>query len=404
MKENGWLSVKTLPLVLMGYSMLLVGCHDEQGGAQQGAGQHGTQKQQVDVVVVERKPVNVTATLPARTAPFLVAEIRPQVNGTILKREFEEGSIVKAGQSLYQIDPAIYQAAYDSAKANLASAKANAKVSQLTTVRYRSLLNTKSISQQEYDQQAALSDQAKAAVEVAQAQLDQAKINLDYTRVYSPITGRIGKSSVTEGALVTANQAAALAIVQQIDPIYVDMTQAANNYLTMQHQLETGILQRLDDKATVTLMIDNNQTYSHPGNLQFSDIKVNETTGTIALRALFENPGNTLLPGMFIRAELYEGTLAASIVIPQKALTRDAKGNATVMIVNPQGLVESRPVVANQTVGNGWLIDSGLEVGDKVIISALQKVQVGSPVDINSPQPNNNDPKNKAAQVVQSSK
>ncbi len=381
MKKNGWLSVKTLLLVLMGSSISLVGCNDKNSATMQAAA-HGKRSQPVDVLVIERKPVDIITTLPARTTPYLIAEIRPQVSGTILKREFAEGSIVKAGQSLYQIDPATYQAAYLSAKANLASAKANAKVSQLTTERYRSLVNTKSISQQEYDQQIALSDQARAAVAVAQAQLDQAKIDLDYTRVYSPITGRIGKSNVTEGALVTANQGTPLAIVQQVDPIYVDMTQAASNYMNMQQQLETGTLKRIKGKPTVSVFMDNGQAYSHSGKLQFSDITVNETTGSIALRALFDNPNNTLLPGMFLRTELYEGTLSAGIVVPQKALFRDAKGNASVMIVNQQGIVEARPVIANLTVKNGWLIESGLEVGDKVIITGLQKINVGDPVSI----------------------
>lgn len=381
MKKNRWLPGAAFTMLFAGGSILLAGCNDQGNSAAQAQ----PPAQTVEVLTVKTEPVNIVTVLPARTSAFHIAEIRPQVGGTILQREFVEGGNVESGQSLYLIDPAPYQAALDSAKGNLASAKASAEVNRLTVSRYKSLLGSRSISQQEYDMAVSTATQANAAVQVAESTLETARINLAYTRVYAPISGRIGKSNVTVGALVTANQATPLATVQQLDPIYVDMTQSAVEYLRMRQEIESGVLQQENGKAVVQLIMDNGKEYAHQGTLEFSDVSVNETTGSISLRAIFPNPENTLLPGMFVRASLHEGTIPNGILIPQKVLTRDTRGNAFVKIVNKEGVVETRQVNATRTIGTNWLIESGLSVGDQVITLGLLRVGDGQPVQVAQP-------------------
>ncbi|MGR7396513.1 efflux RND transporter periplasmic adaptor subunit [Klebsiella aerogenes] len=348
-------------------ALLLTGC--DNSGDQQAQ----PQAPQVSVHVVHSEPLSVTTELPGRTSAFRVAEVRPQVSGIILKRNFVEGSDIKAGESLYQIDPATYQAAWNSAKGDEAKAEAAAAIAHLTVKRYVPLLGTQYISQQEYDQAVATARQADADVVAAKAAVENARINLAYTKVPSPIDGRIGKSSVTEGALVTNGQADAMATVQQLDPIYVDVTESSNDFM----RLKQESLQRGDDSKSVQLIMENGQPYSLKGSLQFSDVTVDESTGSITLRAVFPNPQHTLLPGMFVRARIDEGVNPQAILVPQQGVTRTPRGDATVLIVNAQNQVENREVTAAQAIGNKWLITSGLQNGDKVIVSGLQKVRPG---------------------------
>ena len=346
---------------------LLTGC-DGQENPQQHA-----QAPQVSVHIVKSAPLAVTTELPGRTDAYRVAEVRPQVSGIILHRNFTEGSDVKAGESLYQIDPATYQAAYDNAKGELVKAQAAANIAHLTVKRYVPLVGTQYVSKQEYDQAVATAQQADASVVAAKAGVESARINLAYTKVTSPINGRIGKSSVTEGALVTNGQATALATVQQLDPIYVDVTQSSSDFMRLKQQtsLQKG------DTSSVELLMENGQPYPLKGTLQFSDVTVDESTGSITLRALFPNPQHMLLPGMFVRARIDEGTQPDAILVPQQGVTRTPRGDATVLVVNEKNQVESRTVVAPQAIGDRWLITEGLKNGDRVIISGLQQVRPG---------------------------
>lgn len=346
---------------------LLTGC-DGQENPQQHA-----QAPQVSVHIVKSAPLAVTTELPGRTDAYRVAEVRPQVFGIILHRNFTEGSDVKAGESLYQIDPATYQAAYDNAKGELVKAQAAANIAHLTVKRYVPLVGTQYVSKQEYDQAVATAQQADASVVAAKAGVESARINLAYTKVTSPINGRIGKSSVTEGALVTNGQSTALATVQQLDPIYVDVTQSSSDFMRLKQQtsLQKG------DTSSVELLMENGQPYPLKGTLQFSDVTVDESTGSITLRALFPNPQHMLLPGMFVRARIDEGTQPDAILVPQQGVTRTPRGDATVLVVNDKNQVESRTVVAPQAIGDRWLITEGLKNGDRVIISGLQKVRPG---------------------------
>ena len=346
---------------------LLTGC-DGQENPQQNA-----QAPQVSVHIVKSAPLAVTTELPGRTDAYRVAEVRPQVSGIILHRNFTEGSDVKAGESLYQIDPATYQAAYDNAKGEQVKAQAAANIAHLTVKRYLPLVGTQYVSKQEYDQAVATAQQADASVVAAKAGVESARINLAYTKVTSPINGRIGKSSVTEGALVTNGQSTALATVQQLDPIYVDVTQSSSDFMRLKQQtsLQKG------DTSSVELLMENGQPYPLKGTLQFSDVTVDESTGSITLRALFPNPQHMLLPGMFVRARIDEGTQPDAILVPQQGVTRTPRGDATVLVVNDKNQVESRTVVAPQAIGDRWLITEGLKNGDRVIISGLQKVRPG---------------------------
>lgn len=374
MNKNRGLAPLAAAVMLTG-SFLLTGCDDNK--SQQAAQQ---QPPEVGVVTLKNEPLKITTELPGRTSAFRVAEVRPQVSGIILKRNFEEGTDIKAGVSLYQIDPATYQAAYDSAKGDLAQAQANAHVAQLTIKRYKPLLGTKYISQQDYDTAAATAAQTAAAVQAAQANVETARINLAYTKVTSPISGRIGKSSVTEGALVSSGQTTALATVQQLDPMYVDVTQSSDDFLRLRAELESGQLKQNDGKANVTLLMQNGNAYTQPGTLEFSDVTVDETTGSITLRAIFPNPDHRLLPGMFVRARLDEGTNPTALLVPQQGVTRTPTGQATAMVVGADNKVEVRNITANQAFGDKWLVTDGLKEGDRVITVGLQRAKPGAQV------------------------
>lgn len=377
MNKNRGLTPLAAVLMLSG-SLVLAGCNDKESS--QGAQQQ--QAPEVGIVTLKTAPLNITTELPGRTTAFRVAEVRPQVSGIILKRNFVEGSDIQAGTSLYQIDPATYQASYNSAKGDLAKAEANAQIARVTLNRYKPLLGTNYISKQDYDQAQADASSADASVLAAKAAVETARINLAYTKVTSPISGRIGKSSVTEGALVTSGQTNALATVQQLDPIYVDVTQSSTDFLRLQQEMAAGSLKQQNGKAKVTLLMENGSQYKQEGTLEFSDVTVDETTGSITLRAVFPNPDHILLPGMFVRARLDEGVNENALLVPQQGITRNPRGEATAMVVGAGDKVENRTLKTSQAIGDKWLVTEGLKAGDRVIVTGLQKVKPGAQVKV----------------------
>lgn len=320
---------------------------------------------EVAVITMQPERVAITTELPGRTAPFLVAEIRPQVNGIIQKRLFTEGSEIKAGQELYQIDPAPFQAAVDKAEANLPALKFRAN-------RYKEALVDKAVSQQDFDD-------ADAALKQAKAELKTARINLDYTHIVSPITGRIGASTVTEGAIVTAYQPKVLATVQQLNPIYVDIPESTTELLRFRRHLKAG---RLDyDEANqnkVKLTLADGTPYPEEGTLQFKDITVDPTTGSVILRAVFQNPEGILLPGMFVRAVITEGVDEQALLVPQQGVARNSKGDPLALIVDSEEKVQQRMLTLDRAIGDKWLVLSGLEPGDRVIVEGVLKVRPGT--------------------------
>lgn len=358
-------------------SLTLNGC----GNKKNAGGPPPSGPPEVGVVAVKTERVALTTELPGRTSPYLIAEVRPQVGGIIQKRLFTEGSDVKAGQALYQIDPASYKAAYASAKAAEARAEANLIPAQLKEQRFRDLVKIKAVSQQDYDDAYAALKQAEADVASAKAAVETARINLAYTSVKSPISGRIGRSTVTDGALVTASQSAALATVQQFGSMYVDVTQSSADLLKLKQNLASGLLRNSGSaQARVKLLLEDGSAYPLSGTLKFSEVTVDQSTGSITLRAIFPNPKNTLLPGMFVRAILEEGVSEQAILVPQRGVTRDPKGNAMVMVVGTEDKVEPRPIKVVRTVGDSWLVSDGLKVGDRVILEGLQKARPGTAV------------------------
>ncbi|NJA87665.1 efflux RND transporter periplasmic adaptor subunit [Rhodocyclus tenuis] len=336
---------------------------------------------EVGVLKIEAEPLRLTTELAGRTVPYLVSEVRPQVGGIIQTRLFTEGGEVKAGQPLYQINPNTYQATFDSAKASLEKAEANLDSTRNKASRYEELVAIKAVSRQDYDDSQSALKQAQAEVAMARAALDTARVNLAYTRVVSPIAGRIGRSTVTPGALVTANQDASLATVQQLDPIYVDVTQSSADLLRLRQEFASGKLKRSGDShAVVKLLLEDGSTYALDGKLQFSDITVDKGTGTITLRAVFPNPKGELLPGMYVRALLEEGVDEQAILAPQRAVTRDTKGNPTALVVGANGTAELRTLTTRRVVGDKWLVSDGLKAGDTLIVDGLQKIAPGAPV------------------------
>ncbi|ABK50263.1 MULTISPECIES: efflux RND transporter periplasmic adaptor subunit [Shewanella] len=348
----------------------------EDKAAQAGA---GPQSMEVGVINVAAKPQVIQVELPGRSKAFLEAEVRPQVSGIVTKRSFVEGGHVKQGESLYQIDSAPYKAALVSANADLARANASLASAKAKAARYQQLVKTNAISKQDFDEAEAAYKEALASVTVAEAAINTAKINLEYTEVLAPISGRIGKSSVTAGALVTANQSQTLATIQQLDPINVDIAQSSAQLLRLKAKLQQGKLQAADN-ADVQLVLEDGTVYGHSGKLQFAEVSVDENTGSVILRAEFPNPDGLLLPGMYVRAVLNTGTDPQAILVPQKAISRNAKGQAVAMVVNDQGVVEAKIVTTAEVIDNQWRITAGLEAGDKLIVEGLQKIRPGAPV------------------------
>lgn len=340
----------------------------------------------VTVVTLKAEPITLTRELPGRTSPYLVAEVRPQVTGIVQDRLFAEGSQVDAGQALYQLDDATYRANYNSAKASLARAGAALKVARLNANRAEELAKTGVISNQDHENAVAALQQAEADVGVAKAALASSEVVLGYARITTPITGRIGKSSVTKGALVTANQNEALATVQQLDPIYVDLTQSASELLQLRKEIIAGTLTEASD-VPVTILLEDGSRYVHPGKMKFADVTVDPTTGSSLLRVVVPNPDNLLLPGMYVRAVVSSGKRRDGLLVPQQGITRDPKGNAIAMVVGEDGKAEPRTVQVSRTIGDQWLVDSGLTAGDRVIVEGLQKVRPGTPVQVSEAEP-----------------
>jgi membrane fusion protein (multidrug efflux system) len=333
---------------------------------------------EVGVYTAITQPVSITTVLSGRTAAYAMAEVRPQIGGIILKRNFVEGSDVVAGQPLYQIDSSTYRAAYESAKANLAKAEASAMSSRLLAERYKGLMTVQAVSKQEYDNAVATMKQNAAEVLASKAALETARINVAYTQVNAPISGRIGRSAVTQGALVTANQSTALAIIQQLDPIYVDVQQSSAEYLRLRQELEHGQLQREGAKAAkVNLTMEDGTEYPLEGTLQLADINVDPSTSAVTMRAIFPNPKGLLLPGVFVRAKLEEGINDKAILLPQQGVMRNQKGEPYAFVVGPDSKVAIRQLTVGKAIENKWVILGGIQAGDKVIIEGLQKVQPG---------------------------
>jgi membrane fusion protein (multidrug efflux system) len=432
-------------LLLAAVAFSLVGCG--RNGAD--AAKQSPPPPEVAVVTLAPQRIALTTELPGRTSAFLVAEVRPQVGGIVLRRGFTEGGDVKAGATLYEIDPGSYEAAYANAKAALSRAKANlgnaraavarAKAGlanaaaalsraesnavpvRLKADRYRDLVAVNAVSRQDNDDAAAAVKQADADIRVAEAvrasaeadvegaaaavrtaeadiegaeaAVDSARINLDRTRVTAPISGRIGRSSVTTGALVTANQAGPLAVIQQISPVYVDVTQSSANLIRIARNLEAGRMRKGSGGAVVRLLLEDGTPYPLPGTLKFSDVTVDPGTGSVTVRCVFPNPKGTLLPGMYVRAVVEEGVNARAIVVPQRGVTRDPAGNATVLVAGAGDRLEQRVVRVSRTVGDGWLVEDGLAAGDRVVVEGLQKARPGMPAKVVPYEPSKPAPK-----------
>jgi len=335
----------------------------------------------VGVVVMQPEPVTLTTKLPGRTAAFRFAEIRPQVSGLILKRLFTEGSDVKVDQALYQIDPAPFQAVLDNAEASMDKAKAQLFAVHLRAKRYCELLVDKAISEQDYDDAAAAEKQAKAEIKYWKAQTKTARINLNYTKITAPISGRIGRSMVTEGAIVTAYQPTALASIQQLDPIYVDVPQSTTELLRLKRRLQDGRLKNNGaNHGKVKLILEDDISYPLEGTLQFSDVTVDPTTGSVILRVVFPNPEALLLPGMFVQAVLKEGVNEQALLVPQPGVSRDTKGNPFALIVDDDGKVALRPLTLDRALADKWLVLTGLDPGDQVIVEGLKMLRPGMTV------------------------
>ena len=371
-------SVTVRPMLLAGAAVLgtaLAGCNSEKAAAPPPQPQA-----QVSVVVLRSKPVAISAELPGRVAASLVAEVRPQVGGLIKSRLFREGSEVKAGDLLYEIDPAPYQAALDSAVATLAKAEASVPNAQAKVDRYRDLIRQNAISKQDNDDAVAALAQAQADVASAKANLDTARINLGFTKVTAPIGGRVDRSTLTPGALVTANQTTALTTIRQLHPINVDVIQSSTNLLKFRSAVADGRLKLSGPNVAVKLKLDTGTEYAQSGQLEFAEANIDQTTGTFTVRAEFPNPDRLLLPGMFVRAVIQEGVAENSFLLPQRAVARNTKGEATAKFVGADGKVEERVIATSRSVGNNWLVGQGVKDGERVIVEGAQLVRPGQTV------------------------
>jgi membrane fusion protein (multidrug efflux system) len=365
-----------LPSALL-LAVMLAACNSEKAAAP-------PQPQfQVSVVTLHPQPVAITAELPGRVSASLIAEIRPQVNGIIKSRLFREGSEVKAGDVLYEIDPAPYQAALDSAVAAQHKAEAAVANAQVRADRYRELLQRNAGSKQDSDDANATLGQAQADVAAAKANVEAARLNLAYTKVTAPIDGRVDKSALTQGALVTANQAAVLTTIRKLDPINVDVTQSSTNLLKFRNDIASGRLKFTGPNVAVKLKLNTGDAYAQSGKLEFAEANINETTGTFSVRAEFPNPERLLLPGMFVRAEIQEGIAENNFLLPQRAVGRNTKGEATAKFVSAEGKVEERVLTTRRHIGNNWLVDSGVKDGERIIVEGGQLVRQGQSVTVN---------------------
>lgn len=361
--------------------VVVAGCQGEK--KQQAASPASAPMPQVTAVTIQPQPIMLTTELTGRTSAYRVAEIRPQVNGLIQKRLFTEGADVKAGDILYQIDPATFAAALGNADAALGRSEANLPAIRSRVARYEELLAEKAVSQQDFDDAAAELKKAEADVQYWKASVETARINLAFTRITAPISGRIGRSNITEGAIVTAYQPVALATIQQLDPIYVDVPQSTTDLLRLKRRLKNGqISQSGSNQNKVVLMLEDGSAYSHEGTLQFRDVSVDQTTGSVILRVVFPNPNGFLLPGMFVRTVMKEGVNQQAMLIPQQAVSRDPKGNPVALIADADDKVQQRALVIDRAIGDQWLVASGLGPGDRVIVEGIQKVRPGVTVSV----------------------
>ncbi len=347
--------------------------------AEEGKGRGARGAASVGVMVVQPRPLNLTQELTGRTSAWLVSDVRPQVGGIVKARQFTEGATVTAGQSLYQIDPATYQADYDSALAAEQQAQATADAAALRFERAQQLITIKAISQQDFDDARASARQTAAQLASAKASVQQARIALGYTKVAAPVSGRIGRSTVTPGALVTANQATALATIQDLSKVYVDITQSSSEMVRLKRDVASGTLGAVDH-ADVTLTLDDGSAYPVKGRIQFSDVSVDPATGSVTLRAVFDNPDGLLLPGMFVRARIVKGTVSNGILVPQPAVILDPKGGASVMIAGPDNKAHKRNVQLGEMIGKEWRVASGLNPGDKVIVEGAANLKDKGPI------------------------
>ncbi len=368
--------MKASSVLMLGILAALCGC-----GGTAGQGGAAPAAPEVGVMTLAPEAAELSTELAGRTAAFRIAEVRPQVEGIVQRRLFTEGAEVRAGQSLYQIDSAPYRAAMARAEAGVVSSEAQLNAARLLAERSSTLAQSGVVSKQENDNAAAADRSAAAAVVAAKAQLESARIDLAYTQVRSPISGRISRSLVTEGALVTKGQTDPLATVAQLDPIYVDVTQSSTELLRLQRDFAAGRLQRAAaDKARVTLTLEDGSRYAQEGSLQFAEVTVDPGTGSVLLRAEFPNPDRVLLPGMFVRARLPQGSTSQALLLPQSAVTRNARGEATVLVVDADDKVSERVIQVDRVVGNRWLVSSGVEAGERVIVEGLQKARPGQAV------------------------
>jgi membrane fusion protein (multidrug efflux system) len=340
----------------------------------------GAFKPQVTVVTLRPQAISLTREFAGRTAPFRVAEVRPQVGGIIRDRLFTEGGFVQAGQALYQIDDSLYRAQYESAQATLKKSQATLQAAKLAADRSRALVRVDAVSAQDNENAIAAEAQADADVAAAQAALDSSSVTLGYARIVAPISGHIGKSSVTQGALVTANQDASLATIQQLDPIYVEVNQSSNDWLSLKQEIDSGRVRSDGAGTAAKIQLENGVTYAYEGKLQFADVTVDPSTGNFLLRVIVPNPKGVLLPGMYVRAVLSEGQLPQGLLAPQQGITRDPKGNASALVVDAHDAVQARTVQVSRAIGDQWLVESGLAPGDRLIVEGVQKAQPGMTV------------------------
>ncbi|MFT8554354.1 MAG: efflux RND transporter periplasmic adaptor subunit [Zymomonas mobilis] len=353
--------------------MMLTACHHQSQEAEPAL-------QDVSFVTVKTQPLTVHSTLPGRTSAYEVAEVRPQVNGVVLARYFNEGTDVKKGQPLFLINPAPYQATYDVNKAQLAHAEAQEKTAAAKLERYKALAPAQAISRQDYDDALATDRAAKADIAQAKANIELSAVNLGYTRVTAPITGRIGRVLTTVGALVTSGQSSNMAIVTRLDPIYVDVNLPTVDFLRLRRELKAGTLKRNGNDAEVSLILDDNSTYNQKGRLALSEVSADTQTSTIVVRAVFPNPEHLLLPGMFVYGRIEEGVDPNALLVPQESVFRNNHGDPMLYVVNKDDVIEARPIKTGEAIGTQWAVTSGLQKGERVLVSGLQKVNIGDKV------------------------
>ena len=366
-------SPRRLVLLPLALSIMLAACGGDDAAQQ-------PPPPEVTVVTLAPETTTLTRELPGRTTAYQIAEVRPQVSGIIERRLFTEGAMVREGEPLYQLDDATYQAALASAQAQLARAEATVEAARLRAARTTELARIDAVSRQDEENATAALRQAEADVKAARAAVQSAQVNVGFARITAPISGQIGRSTVTQGALVTANQPQALATIQQLDPIYVDLTQSASELLELRKAVAAGTLERAE--MPVTILLEDGTEFPHQGTLAFSEVSVDPSTGSFAVRVVVDNPEQILMPGMYVNAIVGTGVRQDAILVPQQGIARDPKGNTSAMVVNDEGLVEVRPVRVSRTVGDRWLVEEGLAAGDRVIVEGLQKIQPGIPVQV----------------------